>query len=98
MFRPLFTASVEYLLTLLVWKRGTVYPKIIATVLFFLASYQFGEFIYFATDHEIGIRMALGAEAKEALPWLQEMAQDKDARIAGAAKWAIGQIGGESGQ
>lgn len=59
MVRSLFTAAIEYFLAIAVFKHGKVYPRVFFWVLFFLASYQFGEFFVFATNGNIlGFRIA----------------------------------------
>jgi len=57
--RAIFTAAIEYLLAVLVLKHGKIYPRIFFWILFFLASYQFGEFLVFATGGNVwGLRIA----------------------------------------
>jgi hypothetical protein len=51
-FRPLLTAIVEYILVYVVLKHGKEHKRIIASVLFFLASYQLGEFLVFMSNGE----------------------------------------------
>lgn len=59
MLRSGLTALVEYLLVILVLTKGKDHKKIIAAVLFFLASYQLGEFLIFLTNGaDIGISVA----------------------------------------
>jgi hypothetical protein len=59
MIRPLITALIEYMLCGLVLLKGKRYKKVIATLLFFLASYQLGEVLLFLTDgNDIGIRIS----------------------------------------
>lgn len=50
MFLTLLIATTEYLLAGLVWFKGRTLPKTFAVLLFFLASYQVGELIAFASD------------------------------------------------
>jgi hypothetical protein len=49
MIRALITAIVEYSLVLITLKKGKFEPRIFALILFFLASYQLGEVVVFAT-------------------------------------------------
>jgi hypothetical protein len=59
MIRPLLTAILEYALMIYVLKKGKIYPKEFASVLFFLATYQLGEVIVFLTDGDrFGLRIA----------------------------------------
>jgi hypothetical protein len=58
MFRPLISLSVEYILAFLVYKKGKHITKTIFCLLFLLATYQLGEFIFILTSSEIGIRIA----------------------------------------
>lgn len=59
MIRPLLFAIVEYLLCFLVLRRGKIAKYEISVLLFFLASYQFGEFITFLTGGKIiGLQIA----------------------------------------
>jgi hypothetical protein len=50
MIRPLLTAITEYLLAFYILKRGKNFSKTFFLILFFLATYQLGEVILFATD------------------------------------------------
>lgn len=50
MIRPIITAMIEYLLTYLTLRYGTVHKRLIASILFLLASYQVGEVLIFATN------------------------------------------------
>ncbi|HEC66424.1 MAG TPA: hypothetical protein ENI23_14145 [bacterium] len=57
--RAILTATIEYYLAYKVFKHGKTFPRVIALMLFFLASYQMGEVIMFATDGaSIGFRIA----------------------------------------
>ncbi len=57
--RPLITMFFEYFLAYKVYKHKNDYSKIISIILFFLASYQFGELIVFITKgNYIGIKIA----------------------------------------
>lgn len=59
MIRSLLTAAIEYFLAVSVLKHGKIYPRVFFWVLFFLATYQFGEFFVFATNGNIwGFRIA----------------------------------------
>jgi hypothetical protein len=59
MYRAILTAAIEYTLAYIVFKKGKTAPKVIALMLFFLASYQLGEVIMFASDGSgIGFRIA----------------------------------------
>lgn len=59
MIRSIFTAAIEYFLAGWVLKHGKVYPKTFFWALFFLASYQLGEFIVFFTGGNVwGFRIA----------------------------------------
>src|SRR5690349_11084257 len=50
--RPLVTAIFEYLLALEVFKRGKFMPIVATLFLISLATYQFGEFLYFAGSQD----------------------------------------------
>lgn len=56
--RPIITTIVEYSLFAYVLKKGKFYPKIIAGILFFLATYQLGEVIFLATGENFGIQIS----------------------------------------
>jgi hypothetical protein len=59
MIRPLLTAIIEYLLATLVIRYGKSNRKIIALVIFLLATYQLGELLIFLTNGgEIGFKVA----------------------------------------
>lgn len=59
MIRPLLTAIIEYFLAILVIRYGKGNRKIIALVLFLLATYQLGELLIFLTNGgEIGFKVA----------------------------------------
>ncbi len=59
MFRAIFTCIIEYYLAYLVFKYGVSHKKVVCLLLFFLASYQLGEIIIFATlGNEIGFKLA----------------------------------------
>lgn len=50
--RPLITAIFEYILALRVFRKGKFMPIIITGFLVSLATYQFGEFLYFAGNQD----------------------------------------------
>jgi len=59
MIRAAIFASIEYILAAIVLLKGKSYPRVVAAILFFLASYQLGELVLFATDGApIGIQIA----------------------------------------
>ncbi len=59
MIRPLATALIEFILAFLVFKYGKVHKNVFSAVLFFLAAYQLGEVVIFATGgNEIGFKIA----------------------------------------
>lgn len=49
-FRPLFIAITEYVLAIRVFRKGKFLPLVTFMFLFFLATYQFGEFLFFVND------------------------------------------------
>lgn len=59
MIRALITAVVEYFLAYHINQKGTYHARVLAWVLFFLASYQLGEYlIYLFPGISLGIRVA----------------------------------------
>lgn len=61
-FRSLIFGLVEYGLALYVLRKNNFLPKLVALFLFFLGTYQIGEFIYFITKPEgFGLRIAYAA-------------------------------------
>lgn len=59
MIRPLIFAIIEYILAYLVFRYGKVHKNVFALILFFLATYQFGEVILFLTNGDmLGFRVA----------------------------------------
>lgn len=61
LFRPLLWATIEYCLALIVLKKGSYYPRTIAGILFFLGSYQLGEFVLFAGEVDYGLQFSLAS-------------------------------------
>lgn len=57
-FRSLVFAIIEFTLAYLVLKKGRFETHLIAAILFFLGSYQLGEFIFLATGNAFGIQFA----------------------------------------
>lgn len=58
-YRSLLFAIIEYSLAALVLWKGRTHKKTIALILFFLAGYQLGEFIFLKFDSSFGIQFAL---------------------------------------
>ncbi len=59
MIRALLTCLIEYFLAYLVYKHGSAHKNVVSLLLFFLATYQLGEVIIFATNgNEIGFKVA----------------------------------------
>lgn len=59
MIRALLTCFIEYYLAYLVYKKGSSHKNIISLLLFFLATYQLGEVVIFATNgNEVGYKLA----------------------------------------
>ncbi len=59
MLRPLITLTIEYVLAYIVYRHGKYQKNVLATVLFFLASYQLGELlIHLYQGSSIGLRVA----------------------------------------
>lgn len=62
MIRPLLTAAIEYYLAYLVYTQGKYQKKAFFLILFFLATYQLGEVLIFATNGGmVGFRVAYAA-------------------------------------
>lgn len=56
--RSLLTAVAEYMLMLYVLKHGRFQKYLVATLLFFLAGYQLGEFIFLSAGSQFGLQFA----------------------------------------
>lgn len=59
MLRAIITALIEYVLAIIAFRKGKLYPNLFALILFLLASYQLGEAVLFLTNgNQIGIQIA----------------------------------------
>lgn len=56
--RSLIIALVEYAFALYVWRNGRLLKKSVTFFLIFLASYQFGEFLFFITGEKFFVHLA----------------------------------------